>query len=316
MQKNETEFLWTEKYRPAKLDDIILPSELKSQLKAFVAKGELPNLMFAGGAGIGKTTVARALCNELNLDHIFINASEESGIDVLRNKIKSFASTVSFSSSYKVVILDEADHLNPTSTQPALRGFIEEFSKNCRFIFTANFKNKIIDPLHSRCTVVDFKFNRKTQMPELMGAFYKRASAILDSESITYDKKILATLIASAAPDWRKVLGNLQQHSISGKLDGASIQAGGAEDIDGLIKLLKARDFPAMRKWVGESLNNDPTEMIRKIYDGANKYCKKESIPQLILILADYQYKNSFVADHELNIVAMLTEMMGNCEFN
>lgn len=312
---NEKEFLWTEKYRPTTVSETILPKALKDELMAFVEKGELPNLLFAGGAGVGKTTIAKALCKELKLDYLFINASEESGIDVLRHKIKNFATTVSFSSAYKVVILDEADYLNPTSTQPALRGFIEEFSKNCRFIMTCNFKNKIIDPLHSRLNVVDFKFNKKTDMPTLQAEFFKRACEILKLEGIEFDKKVLIDIIVKNSPDWRSVLKSLQQHSSTGVLSVAAQQLDGATSIAELMQLLKSQSFNKMRKWVAESINNDPTELIRNIYDGCDEICDADSIPQLVIILADYSYKNSFVADTELNMVAMLTEIMGEVKF-
>ncbi len=315
MQNKEDEFLWVEKYRPQTLDDVIIPKSLKESLQGFIDSGELPNLMLVGTPGVGKTTVAKALCNDLKLDYMFINASEESGIEVLRNKIKSFASTVSFTSSYKVVILDEADYLNPSSTQPALRGFIEEFSKNCRFILTANFKNKIIDPLHSRLNVIDFKFNKKTDMPAMQAEFMKRAMEILENENIEYSKKVLIEIIVKNSPDWRSVLKSLQQNSSTGKLIVAAAQLDDANAINDLMGLLKAQDFTKMRKWVAQAINNDPTELIRSIYDAADKKCKKESVPQLVIILADYAYKNSFVADHELNIVAMLTEIMGSVQF-
>lgn len=316
---NDKEFLFVEKYRPNKLDDVILPESLKENFQAFLDKGELQNMILVGSPGVGKTTVAKALCNQLNLDYMLINASEDSGIDVLRTKIRDYASTVSFNvegvRKHKVVILDEADYLNINSTQPALRSFMEDFSKNCRFILTANFKNKIMEALTSRCHVIDFKFNKKTEMPKLMAEFYKRASAILDNENIKYDKKVLLEVVGKTAPDWRKVLNALQYNSKSGTLSVATAQMSEQSEMDDLMNILKGRRYQDMRKWVAQSINNDPTDLIRRIYEGSDKTVKKDNIPQLILILADYQYKNAFVADHEINIVAMLTEIM-QLEFN
>jgi len=306
------DFLWVEKYRPQTISDCILPDPLKSTFQKIVDGGELPNMLFTGTAGLGKTTVAKALCNELNLDWIIINASESGNIDTLRTKIKQFASTVSLQGGYKVVILDEADYLNAQSTQPALRGFIEEFANNCRFILTCNFKNRIIEPLHSRCGVYEFNTTKK-ELASLAGQFMKRATSILDAEGVSYDQKTVADLIMKHAPDWRRILNELQRHSILG------ITGNGSDSnvlsYNSLFDHLKTKDFKKMRSWVAQNVDADATAIFRAVYDRMNEKIKPESIPQLVLILADYQYKNAFVADHELNIVACMTEIMANVEF-
>ena len=306
------DYLWVEKYRPKTINDCILPEELKNTFTKIVESGELPNMLFTGSAGLGKTTVAKALCNELNLDWIMINGSEDGNIDTLRGKIKQFASTVSLQGGYKVVILDEADYLNPQSTQPALRGFIEEFANNCRFILTCNFKNRIIEPLHSRCGVYEFNAGDK---PTLCGEFMTRCQEILLAEGVTlHSPQALADLIMKFFPDWRRVLNELQRRSVLGPIDSNVVDNTGS--FDDLFVSLKNKDFKTMRKWVVNNIDIDAAAIFRGVYDSMTNKVTPQSIPQLVLILADYQYKNAFVADHELNVVACLTEVMANVEFN
>jgi DNA polymerase III delta prime subunit len=307
------DFLWVEKYRPKTIAETILPDNLKQVFQKIVETGELPNMLFTGSAGLGKTTVAKALCNELGLDFILINSSEEGNIDTLRTKIKQFASTVSLQGGYKVVILDEADYLNAQSTQPALRGFIEEFSNNCRFILTCNFKNRIIEPLHSRCGVYEFNTSKK-DMAQLAANFMQRVTAILEAESVEFDKKALADLIMKYAPDWRRVLNELQRYSVLGNID-SNVSTHSSNAFDDLFAYLKAKDFKKMRSWVVNNIDTDAAAIFRGVYDRMNDKVAPQSIPQLVLILADYQYKNAFVADHELNVVACLTEVMANVNF-
>lgn len=308
------DFLWVEKYRPQTIDDVILPADLKEFFKEVVKSGELPNMLFTGTAGLGKTTVAKALCNELNLDWILINGSEEGNIDTLRGKIKQFASSVSLSGGYKVVILDEADYLNPQSTQPALRGFIEEFSNNCRFILTCNFKNRIIEPLHSRCGIYELNTTKK-DMAVLCSEFMTRAKGILDGEDITYEEPILADIIMKHAPDWRRILNELQKHSVLGSVARTATGDSGLQLFPELIQSLRSKDFKKMRAWVANNMDIESAAIFRGLYDNMNDNVKPQSIPQLVLILAEYQYKNAFVADHELNTVACMTEIMANVEF-
>ena len=308
------DFLWVEKYRPQKIDDCILPTSLAEVFKQIVDGGELPNMLFTGTAGLGKTTVAKALCNQLDLDWILINGSEEGNIDTLRTKIKQFASTVSLSGGYKVVILDEADYLNAQSFQPALRGFIEEFANNCRFILTCNFKNRIIEPLHSRCGVYEFNTNKKT-LAELSMQFMKRLITILDNESVEYDKKVLAELIMRFAPDWRRVITECQRYSLSGRIDTGILSILSNNSVNDLIGHLKSKDFKKMRSWVSNNIDTDTSGIFRSIYDSMTDTIQPGSIPRAVLILADYQYKNAFVADHELNVVACLTELMAEVEW-
>ena len=309
-----TDFLWVEKYRPQVITDIILPDRLKQTFQAIVDSGEIPNMLFTGTAGLGKTTVAKALCKQLGLDFITINGSEEGNIDTLRNKIKQFASTVSLQGGYKVVILDEADYLNPQSTQPALRGFIEEFSGNCRFIMTCNFKNRIIEPLHSRCSVVEFNVSKK-DLADLCGQFMKRVTNILATEQIEYEEPVIAELIMKHMPDWRRVLNELQRYSLSGKIDSGILVNIQEVSLNNLMSAMKDKNFKQMRQWVTDNIDVEPAAMFRKIYDNMYDYVEPQSIPQLVLILADYQYKNSFVADHELNMVACCTEIMAGVKF-
>jgi len=309
-----TDFLWVEEYRPKTIDDCILPQSLKTLFKSFIDKGELSNLLFSGTPGIGKTTVAKALCEQLNCDWIMINGSEEGGIDVLRDKIKNFASTVSLSGGKKVVILDEADYLNPQSTQPALRGFIEEFHKNCRFILTCNFKNRIIEPLHSRFSNIEFKINSKDK-PKLASKLFERAISILKENNVDYNDKVLAQLVKKHFPDFRKVINELQRYSVSGSIDVGILTNITNENLKSLMKLLKEKDFTETRKWVTQNLDNDPVRIFRSIYDNLYDNLQPETIPHAVLILADYQYKSAFVADQEINFTACLTEIMSQVKF-
>ena len=308
------QFLWVEKYRPKTIDECILPEGLKQTFKEFISSGQLPNFLFSGSAGVGKTTVAKALCNEVGAEYLLINGSEESGIDVLRTKIKSFASSVSLTDSKKVVILDEADYLNANSTQPALRGFIEEFSANCRFIFTCNFKNRIIEPLHSRCSVVEFKIDNKDKQAIAAG-FFKRATTILKDENIEFDPKVVAEVVTRHFPDYRRILNELQRYSVTGKIDSGILVNLSDESYRELINNLKTKDFTAVRKWVAKNSDIETTQLFRDLYDKAVDFLEPPSIPQLVLVLADYQYKAAFVADHELNTVAAMTEIMIQCKF-
>ena len=309
-----TDFLWVEEYRPKTIDDCILPDSLKTLFTSFVQKGELSNLLLSGTSGIGKTTVAKALCEQLNCDWIMINGSEEGGIDVLRNKIKNFASTVSLSGGKKVVILDEADYLNPQSTQPALRGFVEEFHKNCRFILTCNFKNRIIEPLHSRFSNIEFKINPKDK-PKLASRLFERAVFILKEQNINYEEKVLVELIKKHFPDFRKLINELQRYSISGTIDAGILVNLSDENLKTLVSHLKNKEFSDMRKWVVNNLDNDPVKIFRKMYDTLYSNLEPSTIPHAVLIIADYQYKSAFVADQEINLVACLTELMSQVKF-
>ena len=309
-----TDFLWVEQYRPKTIDDCILPDSLKTLFKSFIKKGELTNMLFSGTPGIGKTTVAKALCEEMNCDWIMINGSEEGGIDVLRNKIKNFASTVSLSGGKKVVILDEADYLNPQSTQPALRGFVEEFHKNCRFILTCNFKNRIIEPLHSRFSNIEFKVNPKDK-PKLASRLFERAVYILKEQNVSYEDKVLVELITKHFPDFRKLINELQRYSVSGSIDAGILVNVSDENLKTLITHLKNKEFSDMRKWVVNNLDNDPVKIFRKIYDTLYTNLEPSTIPHAVLIIADYQYKSAFVADQEINLVACLTELMSQVKF-
>jgi DNA polymerase III delta prime subunit len=308
------EFLWVEKYRPKTVEDCILPDNLKKTFQDFVNSGEVPNLMLAGSAGTGKTTVARALCEEVGADYIVINGSMNGGIDTLRVDIQNFASTVSLTGNRKVVILDEADYLNANSTQPALRGFIEEFSKNCSFILTCNFKNRIIEPLHSRCSVYDFKIDAKDK-PKLAAQFFKRLQTILESEGVEYKAPVVAELVKKFFPDNRRAINELQRYSVSGAIDEGILTNFENLDMKGLMGALKEKNFKDMRKWVVQNIDSEPTALFRKIYDNATDYIAPQSIPQLVVMIADYQYKSAFVGDQEVNFVAFLTEVMIDCEF-
>lgn len=304
-------FLWVEKYRPKTIDECILPKDQKEYFKNLVKNGDIQNMLLCGTAGTGKTTVARALCEELNSDYIIINGSEESGIDVLRTKIKSFASTVSFTGNTKVVILDEADYLNPNSTQPALRGFIEEFANNCRFIFTCNFKNRIIQPLHSRCAVVEFKIPNQ-EKPKLAAQFFRRLADIMTFESIQFDPKVMAKVVEKHFPDFRRTLNELQRYAQSGQIDEGILTNLADANMNDLVQALRVKDWKKMRAWVVYNLDNDPVSLLRKIYDTLVPLT--DQVPQLVLTLADYQYKSAFVSDQEINLVACLTEIMASVE--
>lgn len=305
------QFLWVEKYRPKTISECILPKALKGELQGMVEQGELPNLLLVGPAGCGKTTTALAMCNEVGADVLFINASLENGIDVLRSKIAQFASTVSLTEGKKVVILDEADYANPQSFQPALRGFIEEFSANCRFILTCNFKNRIIEPLHSRCAVVEFKITGK----EVAASFFKRVLTILKAENVEYDQKVVAEVVQKHFPDFRRVINELQRYSVSGTIDAGILVNIGQQSYDDLFRDMKAKNFTEVRKWVGKHCDGDTSQLFHHLYDTATTYLEPASIPELVLILADYQYKAAFVADHEINTMAALTEIMRGCKF-
>ena len=307
------EFLWVEKYRPRNISSCVLPAETKKIFIDFCNNEEIPNLLLCGTAGVGKTTVARALCNELGADFILINGSEERNIDTLRVKIKQFASTVSLQGGPKIVILDEADYLNPQSTQPALRGFIEEFSKNCRFIFTCNYKNRIISPLHSRCSVIDFTIEAN-QKPQIANQIFQRILQILTDENIDYNEKVVVEVINKFFPDFRRMLNEIQKYSASGKIDSGILANLDDESRNELLGFIKGKEFSNMRKWVGMNIHNDPQAIYRKIYDSLFTRMENNSIPQAIIILSDYTYKSAFVADQEVNMVACLTELMMECK--
>lgn len=312
MENNRDQFLWVERYRPRKLDDCILPDDQLNTFRQFVESGEIPNMLLCGSAGVGKTTIARAICEELGCDYIIINGSEESGIDVLRTKIREFASSVSFTGKTKVVILDEADYLNPNSTQPALRAFIEEFANNCRFIFTCNFKNRIIAPLHSRTTVIEFKLT-KADRPKMAGRFMKRLSDILTTENVKFDEKVVAEVLKKHFPDYRRVLNELQRYSVSGTIDEGILSNIIEINMKELTDALKSKDFRKVRSWVVENLDNDPQLIFRKIYDTVLEDVKYPA--QLVLLIADYQYKAAFAANQEINLVACLVEIMAAVEW-
>ena len=306
-------FLWVEKYRPQTIEDCILPEKTKATFKEFLKKGEVPNLLLCGTAGTGKTTVARALCEELGCDYIVINGSDEGRqIDTLRTKIKSFASAISFENKTKVVIIDEADYLNRESVQPALRAFIETFSENCRFIFTCNYKQKIIDPLHSRTTVIEFRTDKKDQ-PVLASKFMKRMKFVLDAEGVTYKDKVLAELLMKYIPDYRRVLNELQRYSSSGTIDEGILSNISDINTKDLISSLKDKDWKKMRQWVANNVDTDPQGIFRYIYDSLLPEIK--TVPQMVLLIADYQYKAAFVADQEINLTACLTEIMASIQF-
>lgn len=314
MSVNDDEFLWAQKYRPQKIGECILPDEIKSQVKEFVEKNEIPHLMFCGTAGCGKTTLAKAIANELGSDLLYINASMESGIDVLRTKIQQFASSVSFYGGTKIVLLDEADYSNAQSFQPALRGFMEAFSANCRFIFTCNYKQKIIEPLHSRCTVIEFKIDNKTR-PALLAQTYKRVCEILKAEDVKFDQKVVAELVSKYFPDNRKILNELQRYSVSGTIDSGILINFSEETYKELMGFLKNKQFTEARKWVAKHGDGESVSLFRRLYDTASTYLEPQSIPQLVLILADYQHRAASVADHEINSMGCLTEIMSSCNF-
>ena len=308
------DFLWVEKYRPTNVDECILPTAIKDNLREFVAQGDIPNLILSGGPGVGKTTAGKALIAELGLTYMMVNGSEESGIDVLRTKIKNFASTVSLHGGRKYLILDEADYLNPQSTQPALRGFIEEFHKNCGFILTCNYKNRLIEPLQSRCSTIDFSVP-KSEREQLAKQFFKRVMDILSKEDIKYEPKAVAEVINKFFPDWRKVLNELQRYSSSGRIDAGILVDISEVNIKELMHFMKEKEFTNVRKWVVNNLDNDPTRLFRSIYNNLYNYMDGSSIPHVVVILGEYQYKAAFVADQEINTLACLTEIMARVKF-
>ena len=311
-----SDFIWVEKYRPKTIDECILPDTIKKTFKEFLNKGEIPNMLLAGPPGIGKTTVAKALCNELGVDFYVINGSDEGRfLDTVRNNAKNFASTVSLSSEakHKVIIIDEADNTG-NDVQLLLRAFIEEFAGNCRFIFTCNYKNKILEPLHSRCAVIEFSVKGKERQG-IAGQFFKRLNTILDKERIESDKKVLAELINKHFPDWRRVLNECQRYSVSGKIDSGILAAFSDVAVDDLIKNLKEKNFPEVRKWVVSNMDNDTAVLFRRIYDSLYESLVPATIPAAVLIIAKYQYQIAFVADQEINMLAALTEIMVECQF-
>ena len=311
-----SDFIWVEKYRPTTIDECILPDSIKKTFKEFLNKGEIPNMLLAGPPGIGKTTVAKALCNELGVDFYVISGSDEGRfLDTVRNNAKNFASTVSLSSEakHKVIIIDEADNTG-NDVQLLLRAFIEEFAGNCRFIFTCNYKNKILEPLHSRCAVVDFSIRGKEKQ-QIAAAFFQRLNHVLDKERIEADKKVLAELINKHFPDWRRVLNECQRYSVSGKIDSGILAAFSDVAVNDLIKNLKTKNFPEVRKWVNSNMDNDTSVLFRRIYDSLYESLVPTTIPAAVLVIAKYQYQMAFVADQEINMLACLTEIMVECEF-
>jgi DNA polymerase III delta prime subunit len=311
---DKKDFLWTELYRPKTVDDCVLPQNLKNIFNAFVTEGEVPNLILSGSAGVGKTTIARALLEQMDRDYMFINGSLEGrNIDTLRTLIKDYASSVSFKGGRKYVILDEADYLNAQSTQPALRNFMEEYSSNCGFILTCNFKNRIIDPLQSRCSVIDFKFGN-AEKPDLAMQMFKRAIGVLDENNVEYNKKVVAEVVQKNFPDFRRVWNTLQQGAVLGAIDTGVITQSD-DSVSTLVQHLKNKEFTEMRKWVAENSDVDSSMIFRKMYDGAYKFLAPESIPQLVVHIADYQYKSAFAVDQEINLVAFLTHVMLDCEW-
>ncbi len=311
---HKDEFKWVDKYRPHTIVDCILPERLKQTFQDYVNKKEIPNLLLSGLAGVGKTTVARALCDEVGCDNMIINGSDESGIDVLRTKIKLYASSMSLVGGRKVIIIDEADYMNANSLQPALRGAIEEFAKNCSFIFTCNYPNRIIKELHSRTAVIEFKWSKK-EKPELATQFYNRILEVLNTEHITFDEKVVSTLVMKYFPDFRRTLNELQRYSSSGTIDESVLASLSDTDITDLVRFLKEKDFQKVRQWVNGNSDNDPNRIFRRIYDRLSELLKPQSIPPVILILAKYQYQAAFSSDAEINLLACLVEVMLEGDF-
>jgi DNA polymerase III delta prime subunit len=306
-------FLWVEKYRPKTINDCILPERLKKPFAEYVHQKNVPNLLLSGGAGVGKTTVAKAMCQEIDCDHLIINGSDESGIDTFRNKIKNYASSLSLQGGRKVIIIDEADYLNPNSTQPALRNAIEEFASNCSFIFTCNYKNRIIEPLHSRCAVIDFTL-KAGEKAAMASAFFRRIQWMLGEEKVDYDNVVIAELLKKYFPDFRRVINELQRYSKFGKIDSGILSQISDIAINDLIGFIKEKDFSSLRKWAGAN-DIDANIVFRKLYDNLYQFLKPHSIPSAVILIAEYQYKAAFVADREVNLVACLTELMLNCDF-
>ena len=307
-------FLWVEQYRPKTVDDCILPQSLKDTFKEFVEQGNVPNLILSGGPGVGKTTIAKAVLDEIGATYMMINGSEESGIDVLRTKIKNFASTVSLEGGRKYLILDEADYLNPQSTQPALRGFMEEFHANCGFILTCNYKNRIIPALQSRCSLVHFTIP-KSEKPQLATDFMKRMVSILENENVEYDKKVLVEVIQRHFPDWRRILNELQRYSVSGRIDAGILVDMVEINIKELMKFMKEKEFTNVRRWVVNNLDLDSVRLFRSVYDSLYTFLDHSTIPIAVIILAEYQHRGAFVADQEINTLACLTEIMAKVKF-
>jgi len=308
-------FLWVEKYRPKTIDECILPDDTKQVFKGFLEQEEIPNLLLSGSAGVGKTTIAKALCEELGADSYVINGSDEGRfLDTVRNQAKTFASTVSLTSEsrHKVIIVDEADNTTP-DVQLLLRASIEEFQKNCRFIFTCNYKNKIIAPLHSRCSVIDFNIKKDKQ--KLAAAFFNRVCEILKKESVKYEEKVVAEVVTKYFPDFRRTLNELQRYSATGKIDSGILTSGNEFSIDKVVGHLRKKEFTNMKKWVAQNMDNEPQVIMRKIYDGLYNYFDPKSIPEAVLIISEYQYKSSFVVDQEINLVAFMTELMMRCDY-
>ena len=304
--------LWTEKYRPKTVEDCILPERLKIPFQEYVNQKQIPNLLLTGGAGVGKTTIAKAMCNEIGCDYMIINGSDENGVDVIRVKVKNYASSMSLSGGRKVIIIDEADYLSPNA-QACLRNAIEEFAANCSFIFTCNYKAKIIDPLHSRCSVIDFGM-KNGEKQKMASAFFKRIQSVLESENVEYDDKVIAELVKKHFPDFRRVINELQRYAQLGKIDVGVLSQIGDLSITQIVKFMKDKDFTSVRKWAATT-EIDSTTLFRKLYDSLYDILKPSSIPGVVIVLADYQYKQAFVADQEINIVACLTEIMANGEF-
>ena len=307
-------FLWVEKYRPKDVSSCILPKNLKDTFTEFVESDNIPNLILSGGPGVGKTTIAKAMLDQIGATYMMINGSEESGIDVLRTKIKNFASTVSLEGGRKYLILDEADYLNPQSTQPALRGFMEEFHKNCGFILTCNYKNRLIQPLHSRCSVIEFSIP-KSEKQNLASEFFKRVISILEKEEVKYDKRVIAEVINNHFPDWRRTLNELQRYAISGSIDAGMLVNISDVNIKELITGMKNKEFTNVRKWVVNNLDNNPVDLLRVVYDNLYEYVDGSTIPHCVVVLGEYQYKSAFVADQEINMMACLTEIMARAKF-
>ena len=309
------DFLWVEKFRPKKISDCILPSDLQEPFSEYVEQGKVPNMLLCGGPGSGKTTVAKALCVEVGLDYLMVNGSDEGrNIDTVRTTLNQFCSSVSMTGNRKAIIMDEADYMNPDSVQPALRGFIEKFGNNVSFIFTCNYRSRIIEPIHSRCAVFDFIIPNN-EKPKIAERYLDRCETILDDEGVIYDKKVLVELIMKYFPDFRRVINELQRYATSGKIDTGILSSINEINLNELVSELKGKKFSEVRKWANQNIDQDTTKIFRKFYDNLSGQLKPQSIPQAVLIIADYQYKSAFVADQEINLVACLTEIMVECEF-